>query len=227
MDIAHVLQIPETIRTILKSAQEMETKALNLLKHSEVKTACQRSDVIEIMKMHLATWIEDLYQHTPLSLALIQKKATSIYVAMKEELREKEAAKMNPFGATRSWFHHFQKWYGFKNVIIQGEAASADAFPAKLKRIIEKGRYCSKQVLNTDETGLYWKHVLFRTYISKKEKSVKPSKDQAALLVSGNANGDKKLKPLPFCRSENLRAVKNIAKSSLPVVCESHRKAWL
>jgi hypothetical protein len=38
-------------------------------------------------------------------------------------------------------------------------------------------------------------------YTSKNEKSVKPSKDQVTLLVGGNANDDKKLKPLIFYRS--------------------------
>jgi hypothetical protein len=55
------LQIPETmIHTVLKSAQEIETKAPSLLTHSEVKIPCQRSNVMKIMERCLATWIKDL-----------------------------------------------------------------------------------------------------------------------------------------------------------------------
>jgi hypothetical protein len=73
------LQNPEmTVDTILKSAKETEMKALNLLKHSEMKITNQRSDVLEIMKRCLATWSEDLHQkHTSVSLALIQEKDVS------------------------------------------------------------------------------------------------------------------------------------------------------
>jgi hypothetical protein len=46
-----------TIHTILKNAEEIETKALNLLKHSKVKITHRRSDMKEVVEMCLATWI--------------------------------------------------------------------------------------------------------------------------------------------------------------------------
>jgi hypothetical protein len=52
----------------------------------------------------------DLYQqHTPVNLVLIQEKAISLHEALKEELGEEEGAEVKPFGASRGWFHHFQK----------------------------------------------------------------------------------------------------------------------
>jgi hypothetical protein len=64
-DIACALQIPEmTIHTILKSAQETETKALNLLMHLKVKTIYGRSDGMKAMERCLAMWIEDLLVST-------------------------------------------------------------------------------------------------------------------------------------------------------------------
>lgn len=58
---------------------------------------------------------------------------------------------------------------------ITGEVASADEeaakrFPEKLIKIIEDGKYCPDQVFNADETGLFWKKMPTRTYISKAEK---------------------------------------------------------
>jgi hypothetical protein len=83
IDIACALQTPETIHTILKSSQEIETKALNLLRHSEVKITRHRSDVMEIVERHLETFTEDLYQqHAPVSLALIQENAVSLHEAV-------------------------------------------------------------------------------------------------------------------------------------------------
>jgi hypothetical protein len=40
----------------------------------------------------------------------------------------------------------------------------------------------------------------------------------ALITLGGNANGNKKLKPLLVYRSENPQALKNITKSSLPVI---------
>jgi hypothetical protein len=43
IDTAHTAHIPEMmIHTVLKSAQEIETKALNLLNHSAMKIADQK-----------------------------------------------------------------------------------------------------------------------------------------------------------------------------------------
>jgi hypothetical protein len=48
-----------------------------------------------------------------------------------------------------------------------------------------------------------------------------------SLPLGGKANGDEKLKPLLVYRSENPQALKNVAKSSLPVIWKSHRTAWI
>jgi hypothetical protein len=61
IDILRALQIPKMmIHIILKSAYKTETKALNLLKHMNVKIICHWSDVMEVMKRCLATRIADL-----------------------------------------------------------------------------------------------------------------------------------------------------------------------
>ena len=46
----------------------------------------------------------------------------------------------------------------------------------------------------------------------------KTAKDRLTLLFGGNASRDMKLKPLLVYHSENPRALRNIAKGSLPVV---------
>jgi len=81
---------------------------------------------------------------------------------------------------------------------------------------------------NVDETGLYWKKLMPRTYISREEKSVpgfKASKDRLTLLLGGNALGTLKLKPLLVYHSKTPRVMKGILKSCLPVMWTSNRKA--
>ena len=80
-----------------------------------------------------------------------------------------------------------------------------------------------------DEIGLYWKRMPDQSYISKKEKLMpgyKAAKDRLTLFV-GNASGDLKLKPSLVYHSENPKALKNIAKGSLPVVWKRNPKSWI
>lgn len=118
---------------------------------------------------------------------------------------------------------------------VSGEAASADmkaaeAFPEQLRKIIRQGEYTPQQVFNVDETGLYWKKMPERSYISKEEKAMpgyKTAKDRLTLLLGGNVSGDFKLKPMILYTSENPRAFKNVVKTLLPVIWKSNNKAWV
>ncbi|XP_015186874.1 PREDICTED: tigger transposable element-derived protein 1-like [Polistes dominula] len=122
-----------------------------------------------------------------------------------------------------------------ENIQITGEAASEDTkapdvFPVILKAIIERENYPPELVFNFDETGLFWKRMPKRTFLSREEKRApgfKAAKDRLILLLGGNANGDFKLKPLLIYHSETPRAMKGISKSTLPVIWESNKKSWI
>ena len=86
--------------------------------------------------------------------------------------------------------------------------------------IIDEG-YSPRQVYNADESGLFWKKMPSRTFVSQKENKAagfKVLKDRLTLLFAGNAYGDVKLKPMLVCRSNNPRPLKNYDKEALPVI---------
>ncbi|XP_042222798.1 tigger transposable element-derived protein 1-like [Homarus americanus] len=164
---------------------------------------------------------------------VIQQKAISLSNDLQEE--EGASSEVKPFLASKGCFERLKKRPNLHNIKMSGEAASADTdsarkYPAELKKIIDKGGCTSEQVYNADETGLFWKLMPARTFISTEEKSAprfKASKDRLTLLVGGNASGDMKLKPLLVYHSENPKAFKGYAKSNLPVIWHSNKKAWM
>ena len=235
VDIGIALGLPPTtVRTIRKNADNIKASAGSATSMSATKISRTRSVVMETMEKMLSMWIEDQNQrNAPVSLMVIQHKAKSLFNDLKA--KEGEGSKEEDFNASRGWFQRFRQRYHFHNIKVTGEAASSDAvaaenFTPELKKIIEEGGYSSKQVFNVDETGLFWKRMPERTYISQEEKRApgfKAAKDRVTLLLGGNASGDCKMKPLLISRAANPRALKGYSKEHLPVIYKNNKKAWI
>lgn len=64
---------------------------------------------------------------------------------------------------------------------------------------MEEKSLTAEQIYNSDETGLLWRYLHYRTLVSCREKSApgfKESKDRLTLLGCTNATGTNKLKPI-------------------------------
>ncbi|XP_042211880.1 tigger transposable element-derived protein 1-like, partial [Homarus americanus] len=139
------------------------------------------------------------------------------------------------FKDTKGWFTGFRKRNKLHSVVRHGEAASVDKDAARehhdiFLKVIQEGGFVSQQVFNCDETGLFWKKMPRRTYITREDTSFpghKPMKDRLTLLFCANASGDCKVKPLLVYHAENPRALKNIRKNRLGVMWRSNPKAWV
>jgi hypothetical protein len=182
------------------------------------------------MEKLLTTWMEyQIQRRVPLSPTTIQGKARRLHA----DIKGKRQDAPQTFVASNGWFNRFKNRAGFHNVIVCGEAASGNAkaaqiFPDVLKEIINEGGYTAQQVFNVDETGLFWKKMPERTYISKEEKTMPrftAAKDRLTLLLGSNASGDYRLNPLLVYHFENPRAFKVISKATLPVYHHSNQKA--
>jgi hypothetical protein len=118
-----------------------------------------------------------------------------------------------------------------------GEAGSAktgdaEKFQETFQEMLDDGGYNANQVFNADETGLFWKKMPSRTYITKEQKKLpgkKVMKDRLTLLLCANATGLCKIKPMLVYKSETPRAFmgKKTDKKKLPVFWRANKKAWV
>ena len=119
-------------------------------------------------------------------------------------LKENETGPVPNFVASMGWFYKFKVRYSFPRVKRSGGVKSTDedaaaSYPDRLKAIIEGGGggYKPQQVFNTAETGLQWKKMPERTYITREEKSApdfKAFKDRFTLGMVYHAENPRALK---------------------------------
>ncbi|GFS49598.1 tigger transposable element-derived protein 1 [Trichonephila clavipes] len=192
-----------TVRAIKKNEAAIRNTVISGTKLSTKFASYTRDVLLNRTERAIAIWIgEQVQRRIPVNDYLIQEKALKFYKSMKQGERESATA----------------------------DEGTAKIFPEKLAKIIEDGDYSADQVLNADETGLYWKKLLNRTYIAKDEKTAsghKSSKDKFTLLLCSNASGDRMLKPLLINKSLRPRALKDKDLKQLPVHWMANPKAWM
>ena len=103
----------------------------------------------------------------------------------------------------------------------------------KLQQVVQKSKiinesgYTKQQIFRIDKTAFSWKMMPSRTSIAREEKSLLGFKGQADLLGANAAAGASKLESLLIYNFENLRSLKNYAKSTLPLLYKWSNKPGL
>jgi transposase-like protein/uncharacterized protein CbrC (UPF0167 family) len=220
-----------SIRTIKQKEAEIR-ESVSVAPTTAKMVSLVRDKVLEKTEKALSVWLEDMSQkHIPVDGKIMREKALSLYEYNCEGIEE---SKRKEFKASKGWLASYVKRYSLKNLKITGESASADAeaasaFPKEFKKLIEEKGYLPEQVFNCDETGLFWKKMPNRTYISKSAKQApgfKAWKDRLTLVLCGNAAGHM-IKSGLIYRANNPRALKNKNKNCLPVFWQHNKKAWM
>ena len=105
--------------------------------------------------------------------------------------------------------------------IAEVRVGSPKGFSSLLRAKIEVAGYTSRQVINIDEMGLFWRKPLANTLLSMDEQVCQGSRDQFSLMFGANAMGDLKLKPLLVYHAENPLSLRGYIKEYLPVIWRS------
>ncbi|XP_068235700.1 tigger transposable element-derived protein 1-like [Palaemon carinicauda] len=200
-----------------------------------------RSDIHNEIERLLLTWIkEKQLAEDSMTETIICEKASRIYNDLEGNQATKKGETSTPaetFKASRGWLDDFKKRTGIHSVVMHGEASSSNAkaaadFVTTFASVIAQYGYIPKQVFNCDDTGLLWKKMPRRTFITAEEKRLprhKPMKNWLTLVLCANASGDCKVKPLLVYHSENPRAFKSqrILKEKLQVMWRTKARAWV
>jgi hypothetical protein len=105
-------------------------------------------------------------------------KARMIYDNLKENVAGPSSAEAREeFKGSRGWFEKFKRRLGINCVIRHGEGASAnkeeaEKFAREFKEWTIMHGYKLEQVFNCDETGLFWKQMPKRTFITKENSDI-------------------------------------------------------
>ncbi|KFM76465.1 Tigger transposable element-derived protein 1, partial [Stegodyphus mimosarum] len=202
-----------TISTILSQKEEWKKRAETIVGGgSLLRITKSRAEIMENLERMLRVWIHSHDEsNIPLSFTVVREKALSLFAKLKKEAEEEgdEEAKQISFKASHGWFERFKKRSFLQirdDTAPSTEVEEEKDFPTKLQLLVDKEGYSPKQIFSLRETGLFWKRMPSRTFISKHEKiatGYKASKDRLTLLIGGNLEGDVRLKPLLVYHTEN------------------------
>ncbi|XP_069167432.1 tigger transposable element-derived protein 1-like [Procambarus clarkii] len=224
-----------TISTILRGKDKYKT--LDVAKGVS-KLTSKRPKLLEDVERLLLVWMNEQQLHgNCVSEAIVCAKARVLYVDLVRKIPGASSEDEEVFRASRGWFENFKKRSSIHSVVQHGEAASSDkgaaeAFVPEFQKFVDQERFLPQQVFNCDETGLFWKKLTKRTYITQEEQSLpghKQMKDRLTLVQCANASGDCKVKPLLVYHSENPRVFKafKVHKTRLNVMWRSNKRSWV
>ncbi|XP_050293700.1 jerky protein homolog-like [Anthonomus grandis grandis] len=162
--------------------------------------------------------------NAPISGLILKEKAKYFH--------EKLYDKYSTFSANSGWLQQFKKRFGIRFLTITGEKLSSQPelvspFLRKLEEKIKDLNLDYNQVYNADQTGLYWKLLPGKTYVSSEEKTApgrKTAKEKITFLACTNATGLHKLTPLVIGKAKKPRSFKN---SYIPVHYKNSQSAWM
>ncbi|XP_049306995.1 jerky protein homolog-like [Bactrocera dorsalis] len=206
----------------------IKKNARSIISHQAVgaskRKTLRKGEYPRMEKMLYKWFIAQRNKNCPVTGEMLKKKAMKLHA----DFKEKEGS----FHASPGWLSGFKTRFGIRLLKVCGEKLSSDIqatdpFKHKLRNIIYELKLCEDQVYNADETGLFWKMLPDRTYVSQTEKTAPGRKAEKAgitFLACTNATGQHKVKPLIIGHAKKPRSFKAY---DIPVDYRNSKNAWM
>ncbi|EXX70733.1 Pdc2p [Rhizophagus irregularis DAOM 197198w] len=119
------------------------------------------------------------------------------------------------FTASAGWLSNFKKRNNVQSYIKSGEAASGpslEEIDEYRRKVTEKlSEYALEDIYNCDETALFWQLEPSKTLAQGPVTGTKKSKNRVTILLTCNATGEDKLKPLFIHKYKNPRPLRGMS----------------
>lgn len=224
--IAEEYGVSESAISYIKKQKSQILEAAASTSHDCKKKSLHKPDNEE-MEDKLYKWFElQRSKCCPISMDIIKAKAKAIFTEMYPD--KDDAA----FVASNGWFGRFKRRHGLRFLSIAGEKLSADLSPItpfihRLRAKIDDMGISENQLYNADESGLYFRMLPQKTYVASQEKSApgrKTAKERLTFMLTANADGSHKVRPLVIGKSKTPRCFKGF-KNPLPYA--NSKSAWM
>ncbi|XP_066139195.1 jerky protein homolog-like [Euwallacea fornicatus] len=158
------------------------------------------------MKKHLYKWfLKQREQHSHINGDMFKETTKTLNFKFYRK----------SFQASNSWLQNFKKHYGIRFLKIARENLSSQPeliapCKQKLSEKIAKLQLGLEQIFNANESGLYWKLLPDKTYVSSMEKTApgrKTEKQRITFLACANASGNHKVKDFLETQGLPIRAL--------------------
>lgn len=205
------LQINDAIS---KSYQEAKKKTLHKAEYNDLENKVYDWFLVQRER------------NCPVNGPLIRAKAKELFTKIYPN------KKSDNFLASDGWFRKFKRRYGLRFLKVCGEILSSDTstitpFIHQLRAKMTEMQLTHAQLYNADETGLFFRMLPDRTYVSACEKTApgrKIQKQRVTVLLCANADGSHKNTPLVIGKSAKPRCFNGFDN---PLGYSNSRNAWM
>lgn len=214
--IAEDYKVSESAISYIKSQKSKILEAVASTSHDAKKKTLHKGENDE-MEAKLYKWFElQRSKNCPISSEIIKVKAKAIFDEMYPEKDE------NAFVASNGWFEKFKRRFGVRILTISGEKLSADLtnitpFIHRLRAKMHEMNISENQLYNADESGLYFR-------LERSAPGRKTPKERLTFMLTANADGSHKVKPLVIGKSKKPRCFKGF---NNPLPYANSKSAWM
>lgn len=180
------------------------------VEHVQKKTL-HKPDFPEVEKKLYKWFLKQRERNCPVNRLILKVKAIEIFKLMFPNKDEKD------FVASDGWLSKFIRRHGIRFSKVWGEILSSDTssitpFVHRFRNKITEMGLTNEQIYNADESGLFYRLLPDKTYVSATEKTApgrKIQKERVTFMLCANAEGTHRTTPLVIGKYKKPRVFKD------------------